>query len=912
MVTYPYPQNDFLNKVIDLIEENLSDENFSVEDLAEKLAMSRSNLLRKVKSMTGLSVSVLIREIRLFNAREYLQDESYSVSEIAYKVGFNSTSYFTKCYREQFGYPPGEEGQHQQNEQLEKDEVDEETSPLGTHEYDIFISYRQNNNQDGWVSGFVNALQRELKAILKDEVNIYFDENPHDGLAEHHEVDASLKDKLNSLIFIPILSQTYCDEDGFAWQHEYKSFLKIAGNDQFGLKTKLADGNVASRVLPVRIHDLDKKDVALFESALGSPLRSIDFVYKEIGVNRPLRPDDDRSQNQEKTDYRNQVNKVGNAVRDILASLKDDFVPGTSMLAEEPKLTDAKTSYRKPVKKQTMLAFAGLVLIAILAGVYFIPRFSTIGADDENLEKTIAVLPFKNDSNDSTNVYLMNGVLEAVLDRLQKIEDMEVTSRTTVEKYRQVIKTIPELSEELDVNYFVEGSGQKLGDQILLTVQLIQARKDAQIWSKRYKREVTDIFALQIEIAKDIASEIEAVITPEEVEMIEEVPTDNLVAYDYFLQGKEESQKETLDGLVKAIDLFDKAIAEDDEFANPYAYKAICYFFLELFQAEKKYSDEINTNADKALLLNNTLPESLIAKGLFYMQDKQFSLAVEYFEQALEINPSSGWIHNILSEMYATSIPDTEKYLEHALRGLKTAVAGQDSNAVSFTYLHLANALVQNGFIDESETYILKSLDYNPQNIFSDYVYTYIKLAQNFNLERAKSELELTLAKDTTRLDVIQELAKVLYTMRDYEAAWHYYEKFTWIKETYNLDLFASEDIKIAYVLLQLGKNEEAQKYLDRYRLYAEYDKSQYQQLSLSAYYATMGQIDEGMSALKKFSEEESFQYWFILFLDKDPILTEMAGHPEFKITAKKIEDKFWARNKSLRKMLEEEGIELN
>ena len=132
-------------------------------------------------------------------------------------------------------------------------------------EYDIFISYRQNDNKrDGWVTEFVETLKDELEATIKDKLNVYFDENPHDGLHEHHEVDDSLREKLKCLIFIPIVSQTYCDPKAFAWQNEFKVFIEQASSDQFGLKTKLSGGNVANRVLTVKIHDLDSEDEQLF------------------------------------------------------------------------------------------------------------------------------------------------------------------------------------------------------------------------------------------------------------------------------------------------------------------------------------------------------------------------------------------------------------------------------------------------------------------------------------------------------------------------------------------------------------------------------------------------------------------------------------------------------------------------
>jgi dienelactone hydrolase len=192
------------------------------------------------------------------------------------------------------------------------------------YEYDIFISYRQKDNKyDGWVTEFVDNLKRELEATFKDEVSVYFDINPHDGLLETHDVDASLVEKLKCLVFIPIISRTYCDPRSFAWEHEFKAFVEQTSKDQFGLKVKLPNGNVASRVLPVRIHDLDNTDIKLCESIIGGVLRGVEFIYKSPGVNRPLRSrEDNPHDNLNHTIYRDQINKIALAIKDIIESMK--------------------------------------------------------------------------------------------------------------------------------------------------------------------------------------------------------------------------------------------------------------------------------------------------------------------------------------------------------------------------------------------------------------------------------------------------------------------------------------------------------------------------------------------------------------------------------------------------------------
>jgi tetratricopeptide (TPR) repeat protein len=198
------------------------------------------------------------------------------------------------------------------------------SSIIEGYSYDIFISYRQKDNKyDGWVTEFVDNLKKELEATFKEEVSVYFDINPHDGLLETYDVDASLREKLKCLVFIPVISRTYCDPKSFAWTHEMRAFVELASNDIFGLKVNLINGNVTGRVLPVRIHDIDNNDLKLCEQLLSGVLRPVDFIYKSPGVNRPLRSNEDRPHdNLNKIYYRDQINKIANAIEEIIGTLK--------------------------------------------------------------------------------------------------------------------------------------------------------------------------------------------------------------------------------------------------------------------------------------------------------------------------------------------------------------------------------------------------------------------------------------------------------------------------------------------------------------------------------------------------------------------------------------------------------------
>jgi hypothetical protein len=284
-------------------------------------------------------------------------------------------------------------------------------------EYDIFISYRQKDNKhDGWVTEFVDNLKGELESTFKEEISVYFDINPHDGLLETHIVDASLREKLKCLVFIPVISRTYCDTKCFAWQHELCAFNKIAKEDIYGRDIRVTAGNVTSRILPVKIHDLDPEDKEILENELGGLLRGIEFIYREAGVNRPLKPNDDPKENLNRTSYRNQINKVANAVKEILTAIKKTDHQGTEVPKESARIKP--TTRNKP--KLKIIGSSLLVLALTLLGYFFIPG---LVKSTTEVEKSIAVLPFINDSPDQENTYFVNGIMDEVLINLQKIKD---------------------------------------------------------------------------------------------------------------------------------------------------------------------------------------------------------------------------------------------------------------------------------------------------------------------------------------------------------------------------------------------------------------------------------------------------------------------------------------------------------
>jgi len=687
------PSTDFINQARAKVLQNLAEESFGVSELAEALNMSRSNLLRRIKKDTELSASQFIRRIRLEKSRELLQNGDGNVSEVAYAVGFASVSYFIKCFREEYGHPPGKLGEQESADP--KPEETENTRPI------------------------------------------------------------------------------------------------------------------------------------------------------EAPVQKP----------------------------------------------------SGKRSY--------IYLLAGVALITVLA--VFFPWGDGASAEAEG-EKSIAVLPFLNESSDSSNLYFVNGLMESTLNNLQRIEDLRVTSRTSSEKFRNSKQSIPEIAEELKVRYLIEGSGQKIGNQIKLHIQLIDAVEDKPLWTEEYHREWGDIFDLQEEIAEQISKSIKVLISPQARAQIAKRPTQNLKAYDYYLQALDPYFKRSPESLKLAISLFDSAIAEDPNFALAYADMAIAYYLLDLNHKEKAYTEQINRFSDQALLYDSKSDVSLIAKACYYLQVSDYRLALPHLEKALEYNPNSVAAIHMLSDFYAYHDPNTGKYLEYALRGVRLDAIGRDSITSSYSYLQLSNALVQAGFFEEALDYVNRSLAYYPKNYYSPHLKVFVQLSIDDDWLAASTKLRKLWQADTSRMDILQDLAKVYYAREQFDSAYFYFEKLVRYRESAGLDLYLHENAKIAHVYGMMGHSAKADSLFADYVEYCEKTPSKYQSAHLAVREAYKGERDQAIKYLKEFSKEDHFQSWFLL-LEQEPLIKQLNSHPDFEAVFQKIKDQFWQDHQEIKKRLEAKNL---
>jgi TolB-like protein len=266
--------------------------------------------------------------------------------------------------------------------------------------------------------------------------------------------------------------------------------------------------------------------------------------------------------------------------------------------------------------------------------------------DITKLEKSVAILPFKNDSKDEENTYFINGLMEEILNNLQKIKDLRVISRTSVEQYRNQTKPIPEIAKELGVNYIVEGSGQKYENTLRLRVQLIKAGKERHLWGKSYQQDLPEVsayFDIQSQIALEIATELNATITPQEKQLIEKLPTNNSEAYDAYLKGQFYSHKITPNDMDIAMQYFELAKKLDPEFALAYVGIGSVWLGRQVIGAAvpEEAGPKVLTSFMKALELDSTIAEvhyTLAIMNTFGAWD--WKSAESEYKKSIAINPN--------------------------------------------------------------------------------------------------------------------------------------------------------------------------------------------------------------------------------------------------------------------------------
>ena len=320
-------------------------------------------------------------------------------------------------------------------------------------------------------------------------------------------------------------------------------------------------------------------------------------------------------------------------------------------------------------RRNIILLVAGGAIISIAAGFFLLPRASA-----HKIDKSVAVLPFENLSDEKENVYFAQGIQNEILTKLAAVRDLKVISRTSTAKYQSKPDNLKTVAQELGVSTILEGTVQRSGDKVRVNVQLIDARTDTHLWAKSYDRDFKDVLSVESEVAAQIADALKANLSPSESNVLAAARTENTEAYDLFLRGQYEfHQAESslaADAYDRADAFYRQALARDPNFAEAAAELARSrlsrhWFIAPLAPAEL---DEVKSLIDRALALAPNSPEAHFALGLFfYWGHRQYEKALAEFNRTLELQPNNAdarafcaWVYRRRGE-WERSLADSQR-----------------------------------------------------------------------------------------------------------------------------------------------------------------------------------------------------------------------------------------------------------
>ena len=584
------------------------------------------------------------------------------------------------------------------------------------------------------------------------------------------------------------------------------------------------------------------------------------------------------------------------------------------------KTTSQKPAISPGVNKETRkssgwkaISITSILIIIILLAFNINNRKESIGSKDfSKLEKSIAVLPFRNDSPNDTNAYFVNGIMEEVLNHLQMVKELRVLSRTSVEQYRNTTKSVPEIAREQGVNFIVEGSGQKYGNSFTVKVQLIRAVKEAHLWGKSFEKRITvpaDIINVQSQIAKSIATELRAKITPQEQQQIEKIPTSNLTAYDFYQRGREELTRFAIDtdnmkALGQAEQLFRKSLEFDPLFADAIAGQALVYWNKHYWDEylSENYLDSVLILSNIALSIDDRLSEAYFAKGVYFDAKGLKEKALGEFDKALEYNPN--YWRAYMGKAFLYENYDPVASIENLQ---KVASINHDVFSATINRI-IGGCLLVTGYISEAKEYFFKAFEIDRDSAFllSCLGGTESDLG---NYGKAIEYFKRAYLNRSGYSEVIRRLGKSYLFCGQPDKALTYFREYIKI---------VPQDIN-PYVALAHSMNgfrKEADQYFDArmdYCLSALESGPSTQNISwvyydLACLYAFKGDKENALKNLTLYSKSTKCKLWMLTDLKNDPMLEGIRNESAFKKIFTDMEFQYQSLYDQMGKWLEDQG----
>jgi TolB-like protein/cytochrome c-type biogenesis protein CcmH/NrfG len=361
---------------------------------------------------------------------------------------------------------------------------------------------------------------------------------------------------------------------------------------------------------------------------------------------------------------------------------------------------------------------AAISIALFLLGRYTAGNKTATTTANELPAKSIAVLPFDNLSRDPDNAFFAEGVQDEILTRLAKVADLKVIARTSTKKFKSAPDDLRDVAKQLGVTNILEGSVQKVNDQVRVNVQLINAMTNAHLWAEIYDRKLSDIFAVQSDIAKTVADTLQAKLTGSEKQMIAAQATTDTTAYELYHKGRSLWEKRTGDNIPKAIAFYEQAIAHDPNYALAYAGLSSAYILSPFYAGADRLSTSPKAKeaALKALRLDPNLAEAHAALGkvLFFSEIDLYGAMREY-KRAIELKPNDAGAHHWLGNDSLAALGQFEEAITEGRRSVELDPLSVVINA------DLGQTLYYAHHYDESARQLRKTLEIDPTSFYTHY-----------------------------------------------------------------------------------------------------------------------------------------------------------------------------------------------